>query len=115
MNKTKPTLESLQYRRKQLLTEIKLREEGLNARMHYLEDNFGSMLIRSISPFDKKQTDSVDDVLNVVNDVVAEALPSLGLNKEKSGRIIKLVEMMVLRFVYKKAKEALTKKPTTAA
>ena len=114
MMKQKQNLETLQLKRKQLQADCKLREDGLNTRIHYLEDNFGSMLVKSISPFDKKQTDSVDNMLDVVNDVIASAIPSLGLNKEKSGKIIKVIEMLVLRLVYKKVKDVINKKTDVA-
>lgn len=110
--KPNQNLESLIKKRNELLAECKIRESGLNARIVYIEDNFGRLLFSSISPFNGKTTEKVDEGLNVVNDVLAAALPSLGLNKEKTGKIAKIAQMILIRFAYKKIREAIVKLTT---
>ena len=100
------SIESLRAERIRLEAVCKEKEAQLTRSLENIQDNFGSIVFRSLLPFNKEQNETVNGILDKVNHYIGKIFPGEDSKVHESLKpILKLVQMIAAGLVYKYVKK----------
>jgi hypothetical protein len=98
MTKQFQNIESLRAERLRLESLCKEKETELQQHLEYVQEHFGSLLLRSLLPFSKEQKDKVGGIFDKVHAFIDRFSPG---EDSKLKPVLKIVQMIVAGLAYK--------------
>jgi len=109
MNKRFQNIESLRAERLRLEAICKEKEAELQQQLEYVQEHFGSLLLRSLLPISKEQKEKVGGFFDKVHSIIGRFTPAEGSKLHAFMPVIKIVQMLVAGVVYRYVKKKIFK------
>jgi hypothetical protein len=95
-------LEKLRFEKNKLEIYCSYQEKLLGLQLEHFKGNYAKIIGDNLLPYDKTQTIQVNELLDSVNNLIANLLPGIFKGKFLPGFILKILQLVMINTFTKK-------------
>ncbi|MEI7829711.1 MAG: hypothetical protein WCI31_08070 [Prolixibacteraceae bacterium] len=95
-------IEKLRFEQNKLKIYCTYQEKLLGLQLEHFKVNYSSIIGNELLPYDKSQTIQVNELLDSVNNLIANLLPGIFKGKFLPGFILKILQLVMINTFTKK-------------